>query len=315
MGVKFFNFFKSKKKKFQEQTKQEKNRLYLRKKEKKSIYGKQRLAKQKQLHINFDFRKKGLISISLFGFIAASIWIVFLFKAEYFTVKQITLHSTDSLTDINVAYNSIDSFRNTNIFRITTQNVLQRLQTYQPNIESISLEKQLPDSLDIIIESSPIMMYAIFNDKFYAVSQNGVAIKQKEIPSETNMNSIEIMQDKKTSALNINYTYILETESILKITSLLRNFQDNLIDFTSERIQYYTKESELHIHLENKTLLIFDTNGDIAEQVKKLLVFYKETQKLKHIYVDLRISNKVFHCDYTTEYQCRQNLKKLYTKK
>ena len=315
MGIKFFDFFKSKKRKFQEQTKKEKNRLYLRKKEKKSVYGKQRISKKNQLHINFGFKKWTLISLSLVGLIGTIIWIIFLFKAEYFSVQEITIDSPDSLTDINIAYNSIDSFRNNNIFTIDSQSFLKRLQTYQPNIESISLEKELPHSLNVKIESSPIAMYALFEEKLYAVSQNGVAIKSKQSPEELDTSVIEIMQDSKSTTLNINYTQILDTEVIIRINWLIKLFQDNLIDFPSKKIQYYTKESELHILLQNDVLLIFDVNGNINEQIKKLLVFYKETQKLRHIYIDLRILNKVFFCSYDSEYQCRQNLKKLYTKK
>ncbi len=315
MGEKFFNFFKSKKRKFQQQTKKEKQRLYQREKKSKAIYWKKRLASQNQLHINFGLKRKSLISISLIGLISTIIGIIFLFKAQYFAVQNITIDSPDSFTDITIAYNSIDSLRHKNIFRITPDKVLKKLQTYQPNISNISLEKKLPNWLNIKIISSPITLQAYINDTQYIISKNGVAIKQKWVYTDDKIYNIEIVQNKKISFSNINYTKVLEPATITKINFLLRSFQDNLIDFPSEKIFFYTRESEIHILLKNKTLLIFDSNWDIKEQIKKLIVFYKEIKNLKKVYIDLRIPNKVFHCDYKREYQCRKNLKKLYTKK
>lgn len=315
MWEKFFNFFKSKKRKFQQQTKKEKNRLYQREKKIPTIYGKKRLASRNQLHINFGFKRRSIIAFSLIWIISTVITIVFLFRAEYFSIQNITIESPDSLTDINIAYNSIDSLRNKNIFRISHDKVLKKLQTYQPNISNISLEKQLPNAIKIITTLYPISLYAINEGQTYAISSNGVAIKQKWEIKNQNIQTIEIIENKKSSFLNINYTKILEPSTITKISFLLRSFQDNLALFPSDKIQYYSRESEIHILLKNKTLLIFDSNWDIIEQIKKLIVFHKETKNLKKIYIDLRIPNKVFHCDYDTEYQCRKNLKKLYTKK
>ena len=315
MWEKFFNLFKSPKRKFQQQIKKEKKRLYQREKTSQAIYWKKRLAKQKQLHINFGIKRKSLISISLIGLVSTIIGIVFLFKAQYFSVQNITIESPDSLTDITIAYNSIDSLRKKNIFRISHEKVLKRLQTYQPNIANIALEKQLPNAIKIIIKSYPIAIYALSEGKKYAIASNGVAIKQKWTNKIQNIQTIEIIENKKSSFSNSNYTKILEPSTITKINFLLRSFQDNLPLFPNDTITYYSREAEVHILLKNKTLLIFDSNWDIIEQIKKLIVFYEETKNLKKIYIDLRIPNKVFHCDYKSEYQCRKNLKKLYAKK
>lgn len=315
MWSKFFDFFKSKKRKFHEQTKKEKNRLYLRKKEKKSIYGKERLLKQRQLHINFSFKRKSLIGFSLIGLTAAIIGIIFLFKAQYFSVQNITIESPDELTNINIAYDSIDSFRSTNIFNIQSSEILKKLQTYQPNVTSISLEKQLPDSLDIITHSSPIILNAIYSEKVYAITQNWVAIKKNINPDEQTVNTIEVVQDRESTPINIDYTVVIENEVIEKINQYINSFKHNLITSPIEKNQFYPKESELHILLQDNTLLIFDINWDVVEQIKKLIVFYKENEQSKHIYIDLRIENKVFYCGYENEFQCKQNLKKLYTKK
>lgn len=310
----FLNLFKSKKRKFHEKIKKEKNRLYPKQRKKQTNYRKKRPGRQAQIHINFNFQKKNIIIFYLIGFIASLIWLLFIFKWEYFSIQEININSQDTISDINITYNSLDFLRNKNIFLISKKDIFQKILSYQKNIDSISINKKLPHTLNINIISSPIAFNTIFNEKNYILTTNWVAI-QKKPSSDKQIKTLEIINNSSSNFSNINYSQILEEITIKKITFLLESLQDNLIDYSNKKITYYSIEKEIHLLLNNNTLLIFNLSWNIKKQIKKLIVFNTEKKKLRYIYIDLRIVNKIFSCDYDKEFYCRKNLKRIYTKK
>jgi hypothetical protein len=63
-------------------------------------------------------------------------------------------------------------------------------------------------------------------------------------------------------------------------------------------------------------MFIFSLEENIDKQLKKIIVYSKEKDKLlKYVYIDLRVEDKIFLCPYTKEYQCLKNYRRIYKKK
>jgi hypothetical protein len=97
---------------------------------------------------------------------------------------------------------------------------------------------------------------------------------------------------------------------------IVNNLKENIIDINIDEIIYYITEREVHIKTDKNTLLIFNIDSDIKEQIEKVSIFNKEKLNINKnplVYVDLRILNKVFYCTTENEYQCIKNLKSIYS--
>jgi hypothetical protein len=96
---------------------------------------------------------------------------------------------------------------------------------------------------------------------------------------------------------------------------IYEKIKNNLLTSQVSSIYYFPKEREVHVDLENGTKLLFDLEGDIQDEIKKLLIFHKEQSDLKNVafvYIDLRVKNKIFFCPLTSEFQCKINLVRIY---
>jgi len=82
-----------------------------------------------------------------------------------------------------------------------------------------------------------------------------------------------------------------------------------------KNLHYFVTQRELAVETETGIYLFFDLNKDIEPQIEKLVIFNKEDgdiSKKNIIYIDNRVSNKIFYCDTESEYKCRKNLKEIY---
>jgi Fe-S cluster assembly scaffold protein SufB len=114
----------------------------------------------------------------------------------------------------------------------------------------------------------------------------------------------------------LDYKKYLNETFINNISFIINKVQENIVDLQIENIKYYVRERELHIKTKSNTILIFNINSNIKEQIEKATIFNKEKQNINKsniIYIDLRIKNKVFYCTTETEYQCYENLKNVYS--
>jgi len=116
----------------------------------------------------------------------------------------------------------------------------------------------------------------------------------------------------------IDYKKVLDPTFINNIKLIVDSIKENIIEINISEIKYYMTEREVHIKTDKNTILIFNLNSNIKEQIEKIAIFNKEhvnINKNSIVYIDLRIKNKVFYCTTEKEYQCYQNLKSIYSDK
>jgi len=317
MWSKFTNIFKKKEIRFKETIKKEKRRFYMFNKKKSSNFKCRRKRKKIfQLKINFNFNKKLILKVSFFGILIALIWILYILKWAYFSIKHINIKINDTITDENIAYKSIDNIRNKSIFLENNEDISKKLLDYQKNINNIEIDRILPNTLNISIDSFPIIMDVYNSFRLYSLTANWVLIPYRVINEDKNRIVINVIKSKENKYKILSYKKFFKVEIINKIYSLVNSFKDNILKHKIERIDFYINEKELHIKTKNNTIFIFSLDEDTNKQLKKLIVFSKEKDKiLKYVYIDLRVEDKIFTCPYTKEYQCLKNYRRIYEKK
>lgn len=304
------DFFKKYKK--NKRIKPNKSRLILSKMEQTTF-----IKKRKNITFkNFNFNKIKILWNNNMHYYFAIILIfisilLYIFLWPIFKIKYIEIIKQDNITNMTIAYKATDKYRGTSIFNINNKEILKRLRDYQYNIKNIKTEIDLPNTLKIKISSYKWLFNTTINEKSFIITENGTLVPS--IYSEK-LKELKIIKKFDKNKF-IDYKKILNDNFIKNISLIINNIKENIIDINIKEIKYYVTERELHIKTENGTLLIFNLNSDIKEQIKKLSIFNKEhinIEKSKIIYLDLRIKNKVFYCTTENEYQCYKNLKSVY---
>lgn len=237
---------------------------------------------------------------------------LFAIYGPVFVVKQIEILRQEDITNLNIAYRSVEDIRWKSLFLVNSQDVAEKLKGYQKNIKEVGIKKLLPDTLRISIESYKAVFGVKMNEKTYLVTENGVLVPWKLSEDIMELKMID-KNEKKTGILD--YKQVISPKILTNIRSVFEKLQTNLLTTKITEVYFFPKEREVHLTLENSTKLIFDLEGDIQDEVKKLLIFHKEQSDLKKVafvYIDLRIKNKIFFCPLTSEFQCRVNLSKIY---
>jgi len=317
MFKKFFNIFWKKNTRFKDKVFREKRKFYMFSwKKSSSFFCKRKKNNKFQLKINFKLDKKKILYITFIWIVISLISIVYVLKWWYFSIKKINIEIQDNITDEDIAYKSVDLIRNKSIFLENKENIIKKIIDYQKNIRDIYISKRLPDTINIKLKSYPILMKINYNDNIYFLTSNWVLIPYKKINDKKDLIKINVIDKKINKYKIISYKKIFKKEKIKKIYLLINSFRNNLIDHHIWKIIYYKNERELHIITKNKTIFIFSLEEDIEKQLKKLIVFHKEKdKKLKYVYIDLRIEDKLYLCPYKNEFQCLRNYKRIYWKK
>lgn len=261
--------------------------------------------------INFLWNNIHYSIIFVFIIILFFIYIIFW---PTFKIKNIEIIKQDNITNMTIAYNAIDKYRWKSIFNIEKKELLSHLQDYQHNIKDINTNISLPDTLKINISSYKWIFNTSINWKTYILTENWTLVPS--IYSE-NLKELKIIKDFDKNQF-IDYKKILDPLFINNIFLIVNNLKENIIDINIDEILYYSTEREVHIKTNKNTLIIFNIDSNIKEQIKKISIFNKEKLNINKnpiVYIDLRILNKVFYCTKENEYQCIKNLKSIYSYK
>lgn len=322
MFKKIINIFKWKKSRFRDSIKKEKSRFYMFRNKKSTNFYSRKKSNQFQLKFNYKINKKAVLFFILWVLIISLSGIIYVFNWNYFSIQKIKISINDSITDENIAYKSIDSIRNKSIFLESNETINKKLLDYQKNIKSVQIKRLLPDTLEINISSYPIVLDIIYAERQYSLTSNWVVVpfkknkksEEKNILSDWNWKIIlNIAHSKEDKYKILSYKKFFKPENVEQIFILINSFKNNILDLKIEKVNLFRKEKELHIFTKNKTTFIFSLEEDVSQQLKNLLVYKKwEKSSLRQIYIDLRVKNKIFICPYTSEYQCRRNLKRIY---
>ncbi len=304
---KILSFFKIKK---------DKNKEFL-----KNLKSKKRSKKRNSFKISFklksrfNFFKKSHIPyffISLCLIIFVSIWI---FISPIFKLKYIEIIKKDSLTDMNIAYKSIESLRWKSIFDINKKDILEKLKSYQENIKDIKVKTIFPRTLYIEIESYKELFNIKIEDKNYLVLENGSFVAKNK---HKNLDTLYIEEWFWKNKF-LDFKKVFDGTYMKKIVKAKKLLKENILSTDITLLIFYNTERELHIEINNLTRIILSLDNDISidEQIKKLAIFnkdYKNINKKDLIYIDLRIKNKIFFCEKEKQFQCYKNLREIYPK-
>lgn len=281
--------------------------------------------KRKQLKIDYWFIQKSkiigkykhLVLFSIFP-VVASIFLFILYGPIY-TVKYIDIFPQDSISNITLSYSAVENFYHKKLINIEEKNIEEKIKQYQNNIKNIELSYKLPDTLDIKITSFPIYYNTTIKDKSYYITQNGTLVPGKPREEYKTM----IVKSKIDKNILPDYKSFYHQEHMEAIYEAYQYLEDNVIDIKIEELYYYPIEREIHFKLDNETLLIYSLSKDLKMQIKKTVIYNTEHKKLSDndvVYIDFRIKrvinnsqkDKIYYCTKETEYQCFQNLKKIY---
>lgn len=277
--------------------------------------------KKRKKRVFFGFLRKFNIQISqehtpyyVASWIGAIIllWILILFS-PYLNVHRIEILRDSSYVDLNMAYTSVDTIRWKKIFSLDTQNIAKNIINFQNNIDLVTIKLILPDRVDIQLVSSPAVFSTFLRKKSYIIVENGTLVPSNTVSE--NLINLEIYGDIEDSNDFIDYKKTLRTEELQKIFAIQKSLRENLLTLNIANLHYFVTQRELAVEINGGMLIFFDLTKDITPQIEKLVVFSKENADITNntiIYIDNRISNKVFYCDIETEFTCRNNIKNIY---
>lgn len=245
-----------------------------------------------------------LFAITITVFFAILFWPVF-------EIQNINIIKKDDITNIDISYKSVDDIRWKNIFGIDKEKIKENIKNYQQNIKDINIQVVWKNNLKIELESYKWVFDVSLWWKNYLVCENWSLV-----PKRQNDEIIDIKIENPVNKVNfVDYKIIFEEKYISKITKIINDLEENILNVTINGIIYYETERELHIDTKNNIKLIFDLEKEVEEQIKKLSIFDKDYKKLNLwwiVYVDLRILNKIFYCKTENEFQCNLNIKSIY---
>lgn len=272
---------------------------------------------KKRKNIHFQTSLDGLWNTKLLLYSSVSIGLIlilgslWLFFGSTFRVQTIEVIRKDNLSNINLVYNSLDNIRGKSLFHIDKKQIIESIYSYQNNIQNVSIESSLPDTLIIHVGSSKALFNTRIQNKDYIITQNGSFVPNNINPDLKNMSIV--FRDTPTGI--VDYKKILAADDIEKISYTIQEIEKNIIGFEIENIFYLPKEREYHMLTPGQTLLIFDLGEDINLQIKKLAIFDKEyspiIQDIYH-YIDFRVPEKIHSCEKQYQKICEQTLRDIY---
>lgn len=279
--------------------------------------------RKKRKNINIDFskiklwweNKKKIIPYFLISIILLIVILIIVMLSPIFKVKYIEITKLDNITNMDIAYKSVEDFRWKTIFNIKEMDVFNKLKNYQDNIRILDLNIQLPNTLKIKIGSFKKIYNVNIEWKNYIILENGSLIPKSKVDED--LNTLIVEKDFWESMF-LDYRNVFDPIYILKIKEIQRVIKDNIIDINIKELKYYENERELHILTENDVIFIFslDSSDNIENQIRNLIIFNNESQQISKsdiYYIDLRIQNKIFHCPNENINQCEKNIKSIYS--
>lgn len=273
--------------------------------------------KRRQLSIKFShfqqlkhiFEYKWLIITSLVVILIGGI--VFLLYWPVYSVKFINIIRKDSVTNIDLAYNALSDIRGKRILDIEESVIKQKLYDYQNNIDYVDVDINFPNTLEIYLLSYPIYFQTQIENKHFYITQNGTLIPGKPNPEYKNI----VLKNGVQTNVFPDYKKFFQQKDMQNIYEAIAYFEQNIVGTKIKNVLYYQTQKEVHFELENENIIIYTLEKDLKQQIKKTAIFHAEHREITDssiVYLDMRVTNKIFYCDSETQNQCLANLKKIY---
>lgn len=242
--------------------------------------------------------------------------IYILFFSPYFRISpsRVIIERLDTITDINIAYKSIEDIYGASIFLVNTDDIREKLVSLQKNIKQTQISRLFPNGLKVIIESYKPQFFVRLgkNEKTYIITSNGILIYQKM--NDATLFDLELVDQQLSEAGFIDYKEGIK-EKIMRVILASRDLFKKIFPVINiAKFTYFQSEREIHIALESGTNILLRAENDIEQQLLSLKVYndtYKDIINSGNIsYIDMRVPGKVFTCQ--DKELCKKNLSRIY---
>lgn len=263
-------------------------------------------------------------NIKLYKYLITWIWVLLIILCSYIIVvspyfrispSKLIIERLDTITDVNIAYKSIEDVYWQSIFLIDKNELKKSLLNYQKNIKNTSIIRLFPNWLKIIIESYSPQFFTQFAgiDKKYIVTSNWVLIYEKNI--DKILYNLEIVDSNLIEAWFFDYKEWVPEKSMNQIIYTRDLFKQIFTWRNISKFVYFKLENELHINLETWTKIIVELWDNIQSELAMLKYYNDNNSDILSSwnisYVDVRIPNKIYACKEKTN--CTKNLARIYS--
>jgi len=255
------------------------------------------------------FKNSTIINASI---IFILLFVLFLIFWPLLRVNKIEIIRKDYLTNIDIAYKSLDFLRWKSIFLLNFDNIKTKLKNYQINIKDINIKLSFPDLLKIEIGSYTWLFNTNINNKNYIITENGVFIPIKKY---SQIKDLKIVYKKIKNIPILDYKKVLSSKYLLKINYLINKLEENILSIKIKKSFYFKNERELHLVTKSWIRLIYDLSNTVDSQIKDTVILNKQYYKIYEgglVYIDFRVKDKIYYCKDKIKQICLKNIDKIY---
>ncbi len=244
--------------------------------------------------ISFKLPSKLKAIAFILGFIAAVGLIIYsLTFSSFFKIQNIQV-STEHQSTQNLSTNIVSElaiYKTKNIFWIDKTEIIEKIQSSYPEIENISVNRDLPNTIEISFTEYPLLanITNITNESNKKFIINSIGYVVKEDVDDPNLPYIKIKTD---APLNTTDS-ILEQEELDYILGATNYFEEKF-GMQIIEIEYKVTPREVHLRTEKYFYIWLDIQKSYEQQLKKLkkalikLDIYNDSL----YYIDLRITGE-----------------------
>lgn len=245
------------------------------------------------------FLKKSHPALSKFGKILSIILVIgligyfsyLIFFSNYFKIKDVAVINKDFSNETlsEEIQSSLSNIIGKNIFLIDTEELEKKVIGFFPQLESITLGKNYPDTLEIEFSEHPLVANVINEStnlrKNYIINSVGYAIKE-----DLENHNLPYIRMKSDEPVNTELP-LIEKNQLSYILNAITYFEDKFGMQITE-VEYKKIPREIHLLTERKFYIWLDIQRPAEDQFKKLkkalvkLDIYKDNLE----YIDLRIA-------------------------
>ncbi len=216
-------------------------------------------------------RKKKLITSFVFFLTALLITAVILCLTVFFPIENITSSGSKIYSSEEIIGQS-GITKGDNIFTFGEKNSIAQLKNRLPFIESVSFERQLPNTLNIKVKDAKAYYCYKQGKEFFNVSKSGWVLESVQ---EKDSNAFQIIIDNVTC--KVGNQIVFENE---KQTKVLNNLI-TLLEENGIKIDYInvTDTINLTLGVDGRFEVELGTENDIESKIKQLKTMIKSLNK------------------------------------
>ena len=191
---------------------------------------------------------------------------------DKFSLKNIYINGL-SYNDKKNIQNELNKLKNTNIFKLKEDKVLEKLKNFN-FLENVYVNKVIPSSLEINITKTSILAKTIIKGKKFYIGNNGNFINSNLLSEQNNLASV------------------YGDFQIDEYLSLIKVLKKHAIDIENIKAYYYYKNRRWDILFSNNLSLMLPAKK-VEDSIKIYNKLLKNNNLINIKIVDLRVSNQI----------------------